>query len=426
MKFIYDLAIFVFVFAVRLISPFSSRARLWTEGRKDWKEKLRKNVDPRNRNIWMHCASLGEFEQGRPLIEAIRKVMPEFRIILSFFSPSGYEIRKNYGNADYICYLPADTPHNATEFIRTVNPAIVLFIRYEFWYNFITALGKTSARLYLVSGAFRPGQHFFRWYGGFFRKELFCFTHIFVQDRQSSDLLKSIGINNVSVTGDTRFDRVIQIAQSTDTIRQIEQFRGSEKLFMAGSSWPEDEEVIVRYINSAPDRMKWVFAPHEIAKENIGRLEKMFTCEVVRFSRFDGNSARARVLIIDNIGLLASAYRYAYIAEIGGGFGNGIHNVLEAACWGVPTLFGPDYKPYVEAVDLIKLNAAKCFKTFAEFSLIIDKWLSDEAFYLKSANAASLYVKQNTGATAAIMAKIGGEDINMGSSKLVDNKNLAH
>ena len=426
MRIIYDLAIFVFVFAMRLVSPFNSRARLWTAGRRNWKEQLRRNIDPRNRNIWMHCASLGEFEQGRPLIDAIRKEMPQYRIILTFFSPSGYEVRKNYPNADYICYMPADTRHNASEFIKTVNPAIVLFIKYEFWYNFITTLSRTSAKLYLVSGTFRPGQYFFRWYGGFFRKALFCFTHIFAQDRRSLDLLKNIGINIVSVTGDTRFDRVMEIAQSTDTIGQIEQFRGREKLFVAGSSWPEDEKVIVRYINSAPDRMKWVFAPHEITAANIERLEKMFTCRVVRFSRFDSDSAGARVLIIDNIGMLASAYRYAHIAAIGGGFRSGIHNVLEAACWGVPTLFGPDYKPYIEAVDLIKLNGAKCFRTFEEFSLIIDKWLSDEAFYLKSANAASLYVKQNTGATAAIMAKIGAEDINRESSKLVDNKNLVH
>ena len=412
MKLLYNLGIMIYSLAARLISPFNSKAKLWTDGRKGWEALLRENIGPDNKNIWIHCASLGEFEQGRPLIEAIKKARPEFKIVLTFFSPSGYEVRKNYSVADHVCYLPADTPGNARKFISLVNPAAVIFVKYEFWDNYTSAIKKNGIPLYLISGIFRVNHHFFRWYGGFFRKILFRFSHIFVQDKQSMDLLKRTGIENVSVAGDTRFDRVVMIADSAKDIPQIEQFKGEERMFLAGSSWRQDEEIIARYINLYPQKMKWVFAPHEIDKPNIDRLEKLFSSEVARFSGFTDRSADARILIIDNIGMLSSAYRYASIAEIGGGFGKGIHNVLEAACWGIPVLFGPNHKKFREAVELLSLDGARSFSSFEEFSEIIDNWLSDKNEYSKSAGNALKYVRENTGATGKILSKLVLKDIN--------------
>jgi 3-deoxy-D-manno-octulosonic-acid transferase len=412
MKYLYDLGILIYVLAARLLSPFNSKARLWISGRKGWELLLKEKVSRNNTNIWIHCASLGEFEQGRPLIEAIKKIKPEYRIVLTFFSPSGYEIRNNYSNADYVCYLPADTPGNARRFIHLVNPAAAIFVKYEFWANYTLFLKRNRIPLYLISGIFRKEQHFFKWYAGFFRKILFRFSHFFVQDIQSMDLLKRIGIENVTVAGDTRFDRVVQTADSAKNIPQIELFRGKEKLFLVGSSWNQDEEIISRYINLYPDKMKWIFAPHEIDKANVDRLEKLFSTRVARISEFTEKSPEARVLIIDNIGMLAQAYRYAYIAAIGGGFGKGIHNVLEAACWGIPVVFGPNHKKFREAVELISLDGARCFNTFEDFSRIIDSWLSDGDDHLKSARNAAKYVKENTGATNKILNKISLKDIN--------------
>lgn len=412
MRSIYNFVIILYSLIARLVSPFNSKAGLWIEGRKDWSNRLTKNIIPGNNYIWIHCASLGEFEQGRPVIEKIKKEKPGYKIILTFFSPSGYEIRKNYALADYVCYLPVDTPGNAVKFISIVNPSLAIFVKYEFWNNYISELHKMGIPLYLVSGMFRSDQHFFKWYGCFFRKMLFSFSHIFVQDHSSKDLLESIGLTNVTVAGDTRFDRVKQIAGSAKEIPQLELFRGGEKLFLAGSSWWQDEEIIVSYINRDPDRMKWVFAPHEIDKPNIERLEKLIKVKCVRFSEFNEASADARVLIIDNIGMLSSAYRYAYIAAIGGGFGKGIHNVLEAACWGIPVLFGPRHEKFKEAVDLINLKGARSFETFEEFSEILNKWLSDDGFYLESAKIASDYVMENTGATAKVFNIVFANDLN--------------
>ncbi len=403
----------MYILAARLMSPFNSKARLWVSGRKNWDASVKAEVSPDDKNIWIHCASLGEFEQGRPVMESIRREMPGFKIILTFFSPSGYEIRKNYKGADYVCYLPADTPGNARRFIKYVNPALAIFVKYEFWYNFILNIRREKIPLYLISGIFRSGQHFFRWYGSFFREMLSCFNYIFVQDTESLGLLSQIGIKNAILAGDTRFDRVAEIAKSAGEIPLIGLFRNGEKLFLAGSSWKEDEEIIAQYINQDPGKMKWVFAPHEIDDANIGRLEKLFKTSVTRFSALnEKNAAEARVLIIDNIGMLSASYRYSYIAAIGGGFGRGIHNILEAACWGVPVMFGPNHGNFREAVELIDKNGAKCFKTFDDFSRIINGWLSDSDFYLKSSGAAALYVKQNAGATALIMDMIRAKDIN--------------
>lgn len=412
MKVLYNVGILIFSALASLIAPINSRASLWVKGRKRWAEKIAEKIKPGDRVIWMHCASLGEFEQGRPVIEAIKKEMPAFRIVLTFFSPSGYEVRKNYDMADCVSYLPSDTPANAKKFIDLIRPEYVIFVKYEFWNNYISELYTKNIPLYLISGIFRPGQHFFQWYGSFFRSMLRKFEKIFVQDQPSMNLLTGIGLTRVCLAGDTRFDRVVQIAASAKDIKILDQFRGGEKLFLAGSSWRQDEEIIAEYVNMYPQKMKWVFAPHEIDKSNIERLEKLFKAKCIRFSEFDDSSADARVLIIDNIGMLSSAYRYSYIAAIGGGFGKGIHNVLEAASWGVPVIFGPKHEKFKEAVDLKLAGGARSFETFEDFRQILDLFLSDDNVYKTSAHVAAKYVKENTGATGIIIKEISQKDIN--------------
>jgi 3-deoxy-D-manno-octulosonic-acid transferase len=416
MRSIYNIGILILSALARIFSLFNSKANLWAKGQKNWAEKIRENIDPSRRNIWIHCASLGEFEQGRPFLEAIKSEIPDLKVILTFFSPSGYEIRKNYPIADYICYLPVDTEGNAEKFIHLVNPEFVIFVKYEFWNNYISGLYKKGVPLYLISAIFRPGQHFFKWYGSFFRGILKKFTIIFVQDEHSLKLLSGIGLKNILLAGDTRFDRVVQITGTAKEIRELEQFIGDEKMFLAGSSWRQDEEIISQYINKYADKMKWVFAPHEIHASNIDRLEKLFNVTTVRFSEFSEEKAKARVMILDNIGMLSSAYKYAYIAAVGGGFGKGIHNILEPACWGIPVMFGPRYGNFREAVELIIEKGAMKFESFREFSTILDKWLSDGQFYLKSARSSADYTRKNTGATNLIIKEILQKDINSSGS----------
>jgi 3-deoxy-D-manno-octulosonic-acid transferase len=406
MIFLYNLGIHLFIALAHLISPFSSKALLLIRGWKKWPEKVAEKIKPGDRTVWIHCASLGEFEQGRPVIEALKIRMPELKIVLTFFSPSGFEIRKNYPVADCISYLPADTPANASKFIKIVNPEFVIFVKYEFWNNYISNLYNKAIPIYLISGIFRPGQHFFKWYGSFFRSMLKKFKRIFVQDQLSFDLLSVIGIENISLAGDTRFDRVVQITSAARDIPQLEKFRGTEKLFLAGSSWKPDEEIIAQYINKFPGRMKWVFAPHEIDKQNIDRLEKLFTVSCARFSEFHETNPDARVLIIDNIGMLSSAYKYAYIAAVGGGFGKGIHNILEPACWGVPVIFGPNHNKFREAVDLNNAGGARSFASYNDFEMILDEWLTDIKLYSAAAVVAGEYVKRNTGATEIFIKEI--------------------
>jgi 3-deoxy-D-manno-octulosonic-acid transferase len=406
MRILYNLSILAYSLLVHLTSPFNIKAKQWWEGRKDWQKRLSEKIRPGDKVVWIHCASLGEFEQGRPVIEEIRKLKPGVKIVLTFFSPSGYEIRKNYAFADYICYLPSDTRSNAAAFIKLLHPETAIFVKYEFWNNYISELKRNDIPLYLISGIFRRNQHFFKWYGAFFRQMLLKFEKIYVQDDNSLQLLNGIGIKNAEVTGDTRFDRVKQIAGAAKDIPQLGSFRGEEPMFLAGSSWKPDEEIISEYINRNPEKMKWVFAPHEIEEENIARLEKLFSVKSVRFSQYNGNQADARVLIIDNIGMLSSAYRYAYIAAVGGGFGKGIHNVLEPACWGIPVLFGPRHEKFREAVELINENGGMTFDSYEKFSSLLNKLLDDKVFYLKSAESAGLYVSKNTGATEKILGDL--------------------
>jgi 3-deoxy-D-manno-octulosonic-acid transferase len=406
MKIIYNLGIIIYTALAQLISPFNSKARLYVKGRIGWYKNLAEKISPGDKYIWIHCASLGEFEQGRPVIEKVKKDMPDYKIILTFFSPSGYEIQKNYQLADIICYLPYDTTDNAGKFISLVDPVLVIFVKYEFWYNFISGLKNKNIPLYLISGIFRKEQIFFRWYGSFFRKILKMFSRIFVQDTRSLDLLRSIGIENVSLAGDTRFDRVIQIAGNAIDIFQIERFRGEERLFLAGSSWKQDEEIISQYINRHPDKMKWVFAPHEIDISNIERLEKLIRVRHVRFSQFSEECTDARVMIIDNIGMLSSAYRYADIAAVGGGFGKGIHNILEPACWGMPVLFGPNHEKFREAEELVSAGGAKSFDSYDSFSDTLELLLGNKILYSEASETARKYVRENAGATDKILKEI--------------------
>jgi 3-deoxy-D-manno-octulosonic-acid transferase len=412
MKIFYNIGILIYRALAYIVSPFSQKVRLWFRGQNKWYQGLKPKVEAGEKYIWIHCASLGEFEQGRPVIEELRKRSPQYKIVLTFFSPSGYEVRKNYEHADIICYLPADTPVNAAKFIRLINPVLAIFVKYEFWNNYISELSRRQIKLYLISGFFRKDQPFFKWYGSFFRSILQRFSWIFVQDQGSQDLLKGIGLINCSLAGDTRFDRVMQLTDNVKVIHALEKFRGKEKLFLAGSSWKQDEEIIAGYINKYPERMKWVFAPHEPADGNIERLEKLLRVKCTRFSQFHDESCDARVMIIDNVGMLSAAYRYAYVAAVGGGFGKGIHNILEPACWGIPVLFGPNHSKFREADDLIGCGGGKSFKDYNDFEKSVGSWLDDEELYKKAALSAGKYVKENTGATHKIMQNILQKDIN--------------
>jgi 3-deoxy-D-manno-octulosonic-acid transferase len=407
MKVIYNAVIYLIILVARLASPFNKKVKQWRAGTADWRSLTTIKTERSGKRIWIHCASLGEFEQGRPLVEAIRKMDQDAAITLSFFSPSGYEIRKNYNKADAVCYLPPDTSRNAREFISKVNPDLVIFVKYEFWYNYTRELQKKGIKLYLISGIFREGQHFFRSYGGFFRGILRFFTWFFVQDDSSAQLLKSIGFKNVTVAGDTRFDRVLEIAAASRELHVLRDFRGEEKLFLAGSSWEPDEKIMARYIKAYPERLKWVFAPHEIGEDNIKRLENLFgDLKTARYSRYTGADRNARVLIIDNIGMLSSAYSYAWVAAVGGGFGKGIHNILEPACWGIPVMFGPAHKKFREAGTLLEAGGAGTYSDYETFAKILDGWFTDEDSYRKAALAAGDFVRKNAGATQKIISAI--------------------
>ena len=406
MRYLYNVLIIIINALAHVFAPFISKVSLWVKGLKGWDQKIKDTIDSGDRVVWMHCASLGEFEQGRPVLEALKERTPGLKIVLTFFSPSGYEVRKGYAGADLVCYLPPDTPANASQFIELVNPEFVIFVKYEFWNNYISFLYRKKIPLYLISAIFRPEQHFFKWYGSFFRGMLAKFRMIFVQDSRSLSLLNSIGMDNAMIAGDSRFDRVVQIAGAAKDIQALKDFRGEEKLFLAGSSWKPDEEIIAQYINKYPSKMKWVFAPHEIEKSNIERLEKFFEVKVVKFSEFSEENSDARVLILDNIGMLSSAYKYASVAAVGGGFGKGIHNILEPACWGIPVLFGPRHEKFMEAVKLKEAGGAKSFINFNEFEEILNLWLDNDKIYSLAASIAGKYVSENIGATTIIVKEI--------------------
>ena len=403
MEFIYNIALKLFGLLLYIISPINVKVRQWTNGRKNIFQKIQSQLKNNEQRVWFHAASLGEFEQGRPIIEALKLEAPNLKIVLTFFSPSGYEIQKNYAFADYVFYLPNDTKKNAKKFIELINPKYVVFIKYEFWYNYLKTLNKLNIKTYLISAIFRKNQIFFRWYGKQYSKMLSYFTYFFVQNEESKQLLNSLNYNNVEITGDTRFDRVYEISKNVKKIPKINEFCENSTVFVAGSSWKADENIFIKYINNN-NKLKYIIAPHEINDNNINRIINSIKLKTIKYSIINNiNIAEYQVLIIDNIGLLSSLYQYGNIAYIGGGFGSGIHNVLEAATFGLPTIFGINYKKYMEAVELIKKNAAFSISDYNSFEEVMNNLLSDSNKYNKSVKNAKKYVEDNRGAKDMIV-----------------------
>jgi 3-deoxy-D-manno-octulosonic-acid transferase len=402
MRFFYTFSIHIYSFLIHIFSVFNPKAKLWINGRKDIFEKLRtafSGFKNEEKLVWFHCASLGEFEQGRPLIEKFKVQHPDYKIFLTFFSPSGYEIRKNYKGADFVFYLPIDTPANAKQLIRIINPKAVFFIKYEFWFNYLNELKNENVPTYLVSGIFRKEHYFFKFYGTWFRKQLNCFSHFYLQTEESKQLLKSIGYNNITVCGDTRFDRVFEISKQVVSIPLIEKFKQNKNIFIAGSTWLEDEKVIAN--------CKLILAPHEIDENHLRVLDKLFgNAKKIRYSQAnEQNVTTADVLIIDNIGMLSSIYQYASIAYIGGGFGKGIHNILEAATFGKPVIFGPNYKKFSEANELIQLGGAFSVSTEENLKSILNSINNTEALSQISTISKN-YVTSHSGACSVILSTI--------------------
>jgi len=404
MLLLYTVGIQFYSLIIRIFSLFNPKARLFVNGRNGIFEHIAKRIDATQKHIWFHFASLGEFEQGRPVLEKLKNQYPDKKIVVTFFSPSGYEIRKNYAMAD-VFYLPIDTKSNAKRFIEAINPEMAIFTKYEFWHYYFKELHERNIPLYVISGIFRPSQAFFKWYGGFYRNILSFVTYFFVQNEESEALLKSIGINKVTVNGDTRFDRVFENAQSPRNLPLIEKFIGNSPALICGSTWPEDEKLLSLLPEKYPD-WKLIIAPHEIHKDHIESIEKLFPIGSLRFSDFSSGmqtvNETGQTLIIDNIGMLSALYQYGQVAYIGGGFGTGIHNTLEAAAFGLPVIFGTKYDKFQEAKDLIAIGAAKSIGT--EEALV-------EAFELLKSNniaakAAKKYVEDNKGATDQIISII--------------------
>lgn len=408
MSLLYNLGILVYSLLIRVAALFNEKAKLFTAGRKNWRKILSAQIDKNAAYIWFHCASLGEFEQGRPVLEEIKKQFPEYKIILTFFSPSGYEIRKNYEGADIISYLPMDTKKNAKDFIKLVQPKKVFFVKYEFWYNFITELKNRQIPLYIISAIFRENQQFFKstpW-GKWYRKILHSFEHIFIQNDTSSALLKQADINHFTISGDTRFDRVAEIARGAKKFEIVEKFRGNNVTLIAGSTWKPDEELLAAFINNSKD-VKFIIAPHEVAPANINRILGLLKKPAICFSKADISDIDSYdVLIIDSIGILSSLYQYGNIAYIGGGFGVGIHNILEAATFKLPILFGPNYLKFKEAVDLVDQKGAFSIHDSNELEAALSRLLTNKEHLRNTSEICKNYVEKNVGSTKLIINKV--------------------
>ena len=393
---------------VAIASLFNKKVKkMWT-GERQAVKVLKEKVDPEARYIWFHAASLGEFEQGRPLIEHLRETHPEYKILLTFFSPSGYEVRKNYEGADIICYLPLDTIRNARRFLRAVKPVMAFFIKYEFWYNYLHILQHRGVPTYSVSSIFRPDQIFFQWYGRQYGRVLKCFTHFFVQNMESKALLSKLGITDVDVVGDTRFDRVLQIKEASKQLPIVEQFTAhAQKVFVAGSSWLPDEEIFIKYFDIHKD-WKLIIAPHVISDEHLSQIfELLKGRRVVRYTEAtEENVKEAEVLIIDCFGLLSSIYHYGTVSYVGGGFGVGIHNVLEAAVWDIPVVFGPNNKHFQEAQGLMLVQGGFEIKDYQSFRDLMMRFETDASFLQNAGENAGAFVKSRAGATAKVMENV--------------------
>lgn len=404
---LYNFGLMLYVWAVRLAAPRLPKARLWYEGRKDLFCRMAEVIDPAARVVWIHVASLGEFEQGRPIIEQIRKTHPEYKILLTFFSPSGYEIRKNYKGVDYVFYLPIDTPRNARRFLDIAHPEIAIFVKYEFWLNLLSELRRRQTRTYIVSAIFRHNSVFFRFYGGMWRQALESFDVLFVQNEESKKLLSELGFDNVLVAGDTRFDRVAEIARAAKRIDIVERFKGDNRLFVAGSTWGPDEELLIRLANDNPG-IKFLIAPHEMDESRIERIMAECRGGALRYTQCTprtGYGSR-QVMILDTMGMLASAYGYATWSYIGGGFGDGIHNTLEAATFGLPVAFGPNYQKFKEARDLVTLGAARSVTDYEQLRTWFIPLRDNEEFLQKTRRIAKDYTTRHQGATNIIVRTV--------------------
>ena len=393
---------------VAIASLFNKKVKKMWAGERQAVKVLKEKVDPEARYIWFHAASLGEFEQGRPLIEHLRETHPEYKILLTFFSPSGYEVRKNYEGADIICYLPLDTIRNARRFLRAVKPVMAFFIKYEFWYNYLHILQHRGVPTYSVSSIFRPDQIFFQWYGRQYGRVLKCFTHFFVQNMESKALLAKLGISDVDVVGDTRFDRVLQIKEASKQLPIVEQFTAhAQKVFVAGSSWLPDEEIFIKYFDIHKD-WKLIIAPHVISDEHLSQIfELLKGRRVVRYTEAtEENVKDAEVLIIDCFGLLSSIYHYGTVSYVGGGFGVGIHNVLEAAVWDIPVVFGPNNKHFQEAQGLMLVQGGFEISDYQSFRDLMMRFETDASFLQNAGENAGAFVKSRAGATAKVMENV--------------------
>lgn len=408
----YNIIMYIIQLGVAIGSIFNDKLRKMWQGEQDAVQTLRKKVDPDADYIWFHAASLGEFEQGRPLMEQIKKSYPQYKILLTFFSPSGYEVRKNYEGADIITYLPIDTVGNARQFLRTVRPVMAFFIKYEFWYNYLHILQYRGIPAYSVSSIFRPDQVFFKWYGRGYGRVLKCFTRFFLQNEESKKLLESIGIHDTMVVGDTRFDRVLQIKEASKQLPIVERFvkgtpEDQKKVFVAGSSWQPDEEIFLKYFNNHRD-WKLIVAPHVIGEDHLKFIFSLIKDKkVVRYTQAtEDNVAEADVLIIDCFGLLSSVYHYGDVAYVGGGFGVGIHNVLEAAVWGMPVLFGPNNKHFAEAQGLLQSGGGIEIEDYETFSLIMSQLSDGSAYYDTCGQEAGAFVQSLAGATKKVLSSV--------------------
>ncbi len=410
MKGLYNIFVFIYPKIAWLISFKNTKAKLWLAGRKNIFERLQLAFNNnQNKVVWMHCASLGEFEQGRPIIESLKLQNTSCKILLTFFSPSGYEVRKNYNGADWIFYLPMDSSSNAKQFFDIVQPSLILFVKYEFWFYYNTEAKKRNIPLLLISGIFRDNQPFFQWYGSLHKQMLNCFAYFFVQNNESLELLNSIGFEkNIMISGDTRFDRVITIAQQFQSNSIVEEFIGNDKVIIAGSTWTEDDEELDHYANTHPE-IKFIIAPHDIDEERIEECKILYKNSIL-YSHLTSDISHLtsqNVLIIDNIGMLSSLYKYATVCYVGGAFGeDGVHNVLEAAVYFKPVVFGPEYDEYAEAIELIDAKGAYTVENVLELENVLNMLLPEGQEYHNACNNAGNYVKEKAGATEKIMQYI--------------------
>ncbi len=408
MLFLYNLVIRFAGFSLKIIALFNPKIKLFIIGRKAVYSTLKQKIKPSDKTIWFHAASLGEYEQGLPVIEKIKTEFPNHKIIVSFFSPSGYEVRKNNTIADATVYLPLDTKKNAQEFLKLAHPEMVFFIKYEYWLNYLNELKKQNTPTYLISGILRQNQLFFKWYGGFYRKALNTFTYFFVQDENSKKLLFQLGKTNVIVSGDTRFDRVASILEKENTLDFISTFKNNTLTIVIGSSWPKDETLLTHFINTTTLPVKFIIAPHNIKTEQIEHLKNSLTKKTVLFSEKESeNLADFDVFIIDTIGILTKIYSYADIAYVGGGFGNpGVHNLLEPATFGVPIVIGPNYSHFQEATALVNIGGCISITTQKELNNTFGDLILDDAYRSEKGHICSTFISMNKGATNSVLKKI--------------------